>query len=146
TQVERATDIDGENRVPLLRCDRFEWSADLPKYASGIVHQDIDLPAGPVDFLHQRVHGVRLSDVDRAGFAAPAGFSAQALGGRKLIRNDVDCEDACATFGQGQADGASETVSRARDDRALAGEVKAHIDWGLVSAAWHASIRTSKVA
>ena len=52
TQVERTTDVDGENRVPFLQCDGFQRLADLTQYTSGVVHENVDSTAGTVDLVH----------------------------------------------------------------------------------------------
>ena len=72
TQIERAADIHGEDRVPVIGRYRFQRPADLPEHAAGIVHQNVDAPARQVDFLHECVNGIALRDIDRADLARSA--------------------------------------------------------------------------
>ena len=125
-EVERAGDVDIEDRPPLFRRDLLEGPSHLSKYAAGVVHQDVHSARGSGRRGDAGLDGHAVAHVGDHRATRTAHVATQRLGLAKFIVDHIARPDVCAALGERDGDGTPESVRRAGDDGGLAAEVERH--------------------
>ena len=123
TQIERAADVDGEDRVPVAGVTA---SSGLPTCPSTPPALFTRISTRPRDRLTSSTSACTASRCVTSTVRTSQRPPARCTGARcpRVRRDDVDRPDMRAAFGERHADGASEAMGGAGDDRGLAGEVR----------------------
>src|SRR5215207_8060468 len=111
TGEERAFDIDGLDRAPVVVAHLFDRALALAAHAARDMHQHIDATAGLFDFAHEGVNLPRLRQVDLARLQdAPTARPGARLQSQKLVFQHIAGPHPGAAFDEAFDDPAADAA------------------------------------